>query len=59
MDIISIFPTHYYRPSDIHLHTSKQEKWNSLTCWLCGQTGHTSSRCPKRENSKKDCSGSS
>lgn len=44
--------THYYNPSDIHLRTSKQEKWNKLTCWLCGQTGHTSSRCPQGEESK-------
>jgi len=46
--------THYYKPSDIHLHTSKQEKWNKLTCWLCGKTGHTSNRCPIGEESKKN-----
>jgi len=44
--------THYYDPSDIHLHTSKQDKWNKITCWICGQKGHTASRCPQGEESK-------
>src|SRR5699024_1289682 len=46
--------THYYNPSDIHLHSSKQEKWNKITCWVCGQTGHTASRCPQGEESKRE-----
>jgi len=44
--------THYYNPSDIHLHTTKQDKWNKVTCCLCGQNGHTASRCPQGEESK-------
>lgn len=44
--------THYYNPSDIHLHTNKQEKWNKITCWLCGKIGHTSSQCLEGEESK-------
>lgn len=44
--------THYYNPSDIHLHSTKQEKWNKITCWLCGQNGHTASICPQCEESK-------
>lgn len=46
--------THYYNPLDIHLHSTKQEKWNKITCWLCGKIGHTSSRCPEGEESKKN-----
>lgn len=46
--------THYYKPSDIHLHTSKQEKWNKHACWLRGKIGHTSTKCPDGEESKKN-----
>lgn len=43
----------YYKPSYIHLHGSKREKWNKLTYWLCGKTGHTSNKVLGRRRIKE------
>ena len=45
---------HYNEPKDIHLQTHKKDQWNKLICWIYGQLGHTSNRCPLSEESKRN-----
>lgn len=43
--------THYFAPKDIHLKSQRQQM---ITCWLCGESGHTTNKFPKGKESKEN-----